>query len=168
MKRAVIYLRVSTDQQAQTDYDPEGFSLPAQRQACHRKAEQLGAEVVQEYLDCGESAKTADRPRLQAMLERISQQRDIHYVIVDKLDRFARNRRDDANLVFELRMAGAQLVSVKENIDDTPSGKLLHGSWPQSPSFTRPTWQPKSSKAPPKSADRRHALSGPDRLPQRS
>jgi len=48
-------------------------------------------------------------------------------VIVDKLDRFARNRRDDANLVFELRLAGTQLVSVKENIDDTPSGKLLQG-----------------------------------------
>ncbi len=73
MKRAVIYLRVSTDQQAATDYDPEGFSVPAQRQACRRKAEQLGAEVVAEYLDVGESAKTADRPHLRAMLERIGQ-----------------------------------------------------------------------------------------------
>ncbi|MFC7481480.1 recombinase family protein [Luedemannella flava] len=48
------------------------------------------------------------------------------YVILDKVDRFARNRRDDANLMFELKMAGTQLVSVKENIDDTPAGQLLH------------------------------------------
>src|SRR5205085_2806269 len=39
---------------------------------------------------------------------------------------FARNRRDDANLLYELRLAGAQLISVKENVDETPAGQLLH------------------------------------------
>ncbi|MFL6163277.1 MAG: recombinase family protein [Jatrophihabitantaceae bacterium] len=125
VKRAVIYLRVSTLKQAQTD-DADGYSLPAQREACERKAEQLGAEVVDIYMDRGESAKTAERPHFQRMLARIRDQRDIYYVILDKVDRFARNRRDDANILFELRMAGAQLVSVKENIDETPSGQLLH------------------------------------------
>ena len=28
-KRAVIYLRVSTEEQADTDYNAEGYSLPA-------------------------------------------------------------------------------------------------------------------------------------------
>lgn len=51
---------------------------------------------------------------------------DIDYVTLDKVDRFARNRRDDANILFELRTAGAQLISVKENIDETPAGQLLH------------------------------------------
>ena len=121
------YLRVSTDKQAQTDIDPEGLSLPAQRASCLAKAKELGAEVIEEYVDRGESAKTADRPQFQAMIERISNQRDIQYVILDKIDRFARNRRDDANLLFELHSAGAKVISVKENIDDTPGGKLLHG-----------------------------------------
>ena len=40
MKRAVFYLRVSTTSQVKTDYDPEGISIPAQRAACQRKAEQ--------------------------------------------------------------------------------------------------------------------------------
>src|SRR5437762_3048641 len=35
---AVLYLRVSTPSQVKTDYDPEGISIPAQREACMRKA----------------------------------------------------------------------------------------------------------------------------------
>ena len=125
-KRAVIYLRVSTAKQADKDEGEEGYSLPAQREACQRKADQLGAEVVTAYIDRGESAKTADRPQFQRMLERIRVDQDVDYVILDKIDRFARNRRDDANVMFELRRAGAQLVSVKENVDETPAGQLLH------------------------------------------
>ena len=127
LARAVVYLRVSTDKQAQTDFDPEGLSLPAQREACLRKAEELEAEVVDEYVDRGESAKTADRPQFKKMLRRIQNDRDIDYVILDKINRFARNRRDDANVLFELKAAGATLISVKENIDDTPAGNLMHG-----------------------------------------
>jgi site-specific DNA recombinase len=125
-KRAVVYLRVSTVKQANKADDIEGYSVPAQREACYRKAEALGAEVVGEYLDRGESAKTADRREFQRMLARIKTDRDVDFVILDKVDRFARNRRDDANTMFELRTYGAQLVSVKENIDETPAGQLLH------------------------------------------
>src|SRR5262249_2892121 len=121
-KRAVIYLRVSTVKQMQKDDDPEGYSLPAQRESCVRKAEALDAEVVEIFIDRGESAKTADRPEFQKMLQFVKAQGDIDYVILDKVDRFARNRRDDANMLFDLRMAGATLVSVKENIDETPGG----------------------------------------------
>jgi site-specific DNA recombinase len=78
-------------------------------------------------MDRGESAKTADRPQFQNMLRRIREDRDINYVILDKVNRFVRNRRDDANILFELRKAGCQLVSVKENVDDTPAGTLMHG-----------------------------------------
>ena len=62
MKRAAIYLRVSTSAQARRNREPEGYSIPAQREACQRKASKLDAEVVAEYVDAGESAKTADRP----------------------------------------------------------------------------------------------------------
>src|SRR5690349_2417879 len=99
-KRAVVYLRVSTTKQAETDFDPDGLSLPAQREACQRKAEELGADVVDTYMDRGESAKTADRPQFQAMVQRIRRARDVDYVILDKVNRFARNRRDDANVLF--------------------------------------------------------------------
>src|SRR5438105_1306409 len=124
MKRAAAYLRVSTSKQADKDFDPEGYSLPAQREACYRKAKDKQAEVVDEYMDRGESAKTADRPEFQRLLDRVRTKRDIDYVLVDKVDRFARNVRDAVNIIYELKAAGAQLVSVKENIDETPAGQL--------------------------------------------
>ena len=52
------------------------------------------------------------------------ERRDVDYVILWKVDRFARNRRDDANMLFEINTAGAKLVSATENIDETPAGAL--------------------------------------------
>ena len=124
--RALIYVRVSSSQQADTDYDLEGFSIPAQREACLRKAAAVGAQVVEEFVDRGESAKTANRPGLQALLARL-EQNDITHVIVHKVDRLARNRADDVQIAMQIKSHGAQLVSATENIDETPSGLLLHG-----------------------------------------
>ncbi|MBX6390329.1 MAG: recombinase family protein [Frankia sp.] len=126
-KLAVSYLRVSTTAQAETDYTDEGFSIPAQREANQRTAERLGAVIVAEFMDRGESAKTADRPELQAMLRFLRDTGTISYVIVHKVDRLARSREDDVSITLAIRKAGAQLVSATENIDETPSGKLLHG-----------------------------------------
>ena len=49
------------------------------------------------------------------------------YVIVHKIDRLARNREDDIAINPTLKKHGVKLVSCGENIDDTPSGKLLYG-----------------------------------------
>jgi DNA invertase Pin-like site-specific DNA recombinase len=45
---------------------------------------------------------------------------------VHKIDRLARNRADDVKITTAIQNAGAKLVSVTENIDQTPSGKLMH------------------------------------------
>ena len=123
----MIYLRVSTAEQASKGVDVEGYSIPAQREACYRQAKELGAEVVDQYVDRGETAKVADRPALNLMLARLADEADVDYVIVHKLDRLARNRMDDANLTFAIAQHGARLVSCSEHIDDTPAGKLTHG-----------------------------------------
>lgn len=70
---ALTYLRVSTSKQATRGGGAEGFSIPAQRAAVLRKASELGAVVPAdgEYIDAGESARSADRPALQAMLARL-------------------------------------------------------------------------------------------------
>jgi DNA invertase Pin-like site-specific DNA recombinase len=124
--RALIYLRVSTKEQAARGGEAEGFSIPAQRKYCLAKAEALGAEVVEEFVDAGESARSADRPELKAMLRFIAEH-PVDYLIVHKIDRLARNRADDVEISLALKAAGVQLVSCSENIDDTPSGALLHG-----------------------------------------
>ena len=128
-KFAVSYLRVSTRGQAERGGGAdEGFSIPAQRGANKRKALSMGAIVGKEFVDRGASAKSADRPELQKMLEYVKENADrVDYVIVHKVDRLARNRGDDIDIMRTLRECGVQLVSASESIDDTPAGMLLHG-----------------------------------------
>ena len=123
---AVTYLRVSTKDQATRNGLEEGLSIPAQREAAQRKAEQLGAVIVKEFIEPGESAKTARRRALQEMLDYIAAN-PVRYCIINKVDRLARNRLDDAIIHSTLRGANITLVSVTENIDETPSGMLMHG-----------------------------------------
>ena len=123
---AVTYLRVSTKEQAEKGGTEEGYSIPAQREANQRKADDLGATVVAEFVDAGESARKADRPELMRMIKYVAQHQ-INYCIVHKVDRLARNRADDVAIHLALRDAGVTLVSASENIDETPSGMLLHG-----------------------------------------
>ena len=126
--RAVLYLRVSTPSQVRTDYDPEGLSIPAQRTSCERKAEQMGLDIIDEYIEPGRSATRMDqRPTFQGMFERIKNERDVDYVIVYKLSRMNRNRVDDALVLVSLRKYKVTLVSATESIDETPVGQLMHG-----------------------------------------
>ena len=126
-KIAVSYIRVSTKRQAEKGGTSEGFSIPAQKAANQQKAESMGAFVVKEFVDRGESAKTADRPALQEMLQYIKDH-TVDYVIVHKLDRLARNRADDVEISKALNQVDAQLISTTEAFDDrTPSGSLMHG-----------------------------------------
>jgi site-specific DNA recombinase len=120
------YLRVSTKEQARTGGGAEGYSIPAQRDACLAKARQLGAVIEGEYIDAGESARSADRDDLQRMLRDIKTVKP-DFVLVHKIDRLARNREDDIAINLLLRKHGVKLISCTENIDDTPSGRLLYG-----------------------------------------
>lgn len=112
--------------EAERDGDPEGYSIPAQREANRRKAESIGTTIVAEFVDRGESARSADRPELQRMLAFVAETR-VQWCIVHKVDRLARNRADDVSINLALQGANVKLVSATENIDETPSGMLLHG-----------------------------------------
>ncbi len=126
--RQFLYLRVSTPGQVKTDDDPEGLSIPAQREAPELQARQMGVEIIGEYVEPGRSAREmAKRPQFQEMLQRIRERRDVQYVILHRLSRMNRNRFDDAMVVMELRKVCAALISATEQIDETPVGQLLHG-----------------------------------------
>lgn len=124
--RAVSYLRVSTREQAERAREREGFSIPAQRQANQKAAHSLGAWVVKEFVDAGASATSAARPQLAKVLDWIGTHR-VDLVVVHKLDRLARNRADDVHISQAITEAGARLVSSTEAIDESPSGRLVHG-----------------------------------------
>ncbi len=126
-KRAVVYVRVSTKRQAQRAGSPEGYSLPIQLQDCVRKATTLDARVVAVYMDKDTGTSTDKRPQMQALLDRVRTKQDVDYVIVFKLERWARNTREDLIADFTLETAHCQLVSCSETIDRSAAGRLLHG-----------------------------------------
>ncbi len=102
---AVSHLRVSTKEQAEKGGSAEGFSIPAQREANQRKADQLGATIVEEFVDAGESARKADRPELMRMIQYVTKYKT-NYCIVHKVDRLARNRADDVTILLASRTPG--------------------------------------------------------------
>ena len=104
--RCVIYLRVSTREQAENGLGEEGFSIPAQREACVCHLRDRGWDLLEEYSDRGESARSADRPQLKAMLARVAEEGDVDAVVVHKVDRLARNLEDHVAIRALLRRRG--------------------------------------------------------------
>src|SRR5262249_26963767 len=91
---AVIYLRVSTDDQATNIQN-----LPNQERICRDGWKSKG-EILAQFVDAGESARTADRAEFQRMLAYCKAHRhEIGYVIVENLSRFARNVADQAQAI---------------------------------------------------------------------
>jgi site-specific DNA recombinase len=120
-RRAFDYLRVSSDSQVRTDYDPDGLSISAQREAAIDKALQLEAEIVGEFSDPGKSAYVDLHKRTGFLhmldeLKRLNQNEAtrVDYVIVWSLSRWARNQKDYWQTRELVRQAGARLVSVSE------------------------------------------------------
>jgi site-specific DNA recombinase len=120
-KRTFAYLRVSSTGQVNTDYDPDGLSIGAQREAAEDKAKQLEAEIVGDFADPGKSAYV-DLHKRKSFLEMLAELKRrneheatrVHYVIVWSLSRWARNQKDYWQTRELVRQAGAQLVSVSE------------------------------------------------------
>jgi len=126
--RAVIYLRVSSQGQVKTDYDPEGNSIPSQRAACIQRAKELGAVIIDEYVEPGRSAKELDkRDEFQKMRRRIISKKDVDYIIVYAFNRAFRNAADRAIVSKEFRKAGARIIATNLMLDDTPEAELIEG-----------------------------------------
>ena len=124
--QAVLYLRVSTPSQVNTDYNPEGISLPAQREACVHKADLLDAEIVREFVEPGRSAATIDkRPVFQEMMAWIKEQGDIDYVVVYHFNRMFRNSIDAALTKRDMRKLGVRVVSTIIDLGDGPEGDMV-------------------------------------------
>jgi site-specific DNA recombinase len=121
-QRAIIYCRVSTKEQV------ANLSLPVQQRACLDYCERQGISIARVFVEEGESAKTADRPELQAMLSYCRQQRgSIQYLVVYTVDRLARNSYDHAVIRRHLASLGITLRAASQPIDDSPTGKAMEG-----------------------------------------
>ena len=115
--KAAIYTRVSSEMQT------DGHSLDAQLSACRRLCADRGWAIVTEYTDV-ESARTTVRPQFQQMLID-AEWGQFDVIVVHKLDRFARDRYDSARYRHKLKKNGVRLVSVLENLDDSPESVIM-------------------------------------------
>lgn len=123
MTTMIGYLRVSTEEQASS-----GLGLEAQREVIQRYADAQGWEVIW-YADEGLSAKSLDRPQLQAALTRLHvtpKRRDVDGIVVAKLDRLSRSVHDFSGI---LKLAAARkwsVVAIDLGVDtSTSTGKLV-------------------------------------------
>lgn len=127
---AVIYIRVSTDEQASQQHN-----LPAQERKCVEYCSRHGLEPLRVFTDA-ESGRTDDRPQFQAMIRFCRENRErVTHVVVADLSRFARSVLDQAKALETFSLLNIKLCSVDEaHIDGTAAGKLasnIHGAFNQ-------------------------------------
>lgn len=115
------YRRVSTEEQV------DGMSLQNQKLAIERYANQNNLELIKIFSDEGYSAKTAKRPALQEILQRLERKdNEAKGVVVYNLSRISRDMESYfRDIGYHLSARGIHLYSSVENIDDTPQGKLM-------------------------------------------
>jgi DNA invertase Pin-like site-specific DNA recombinase len=123
MKRAAIYVRVSTNLRAR---DASGFEQnpEVQEMPLRQLAAQRGWTVQQVYSDRMSGAKT-DRPGLKALLTD-ARRGAFDVVVVFRFDRFARSVEQLVTALAEFRALGIDFVSHQEALDtSTPMGKAM-------------------------------------------
>lgn len=120
-KRAVIYCRVSTKEQAD-----EGNSLITQERICKSYALREGYDVAHIFIEEGESAKTASRPELQRLLKFCSQNyKTIDALIIYKIDRLSRSTDDYSQLRMFFNKLNIKINSTSENFENNPVGHFI-------------------------------------------
>jgi len=120
-KRAVGYVRVSSKQQAAS-----GESLTTQRKAVKDFVKSQGWKLGNLYADEGISGGSVKgRPGLVSLLED-AQKKKFDVLVIHRLSRFGRNARDLLNNYEQLKEAGVELRSIKEQMDfSSPYGRAM-------------------------------------------
>ena len=110
-KTAIIYTRVSTDEQA------TGYSLRAQKEELLRFCEHRGIEIVGHFEDDA-SAKTFNRPAFQKLLKHLKRNKGTAtYLLVNKWDRFSRNITESLNMIQTLNGLQVEANATSQWID---------------------------------------------------
>jgi site-specific DNA recombinase len=130
-KRAVLYARVSTDEQARS-----GYSMTQQLEALRAYAEAEGHEIVEKISDPGESGAYLERPGLDRVRDLVAQGA-VDVVLAQDRDRFAREPAYLYLLQEEFAKHGTKLRALNTRSDDTPEGQLTEGMLDQLAKFER-------------------------------
>ena len=120
MKKAVIYLRTSSDKQI------DNTSIPTQEEKCREYCNREELEIFDIQKREAVSANGEKDERMKELL-RYSQKNKGKFdvLVVYKLDRFARDTFQHLLLRKELEKINIVLRSTSERVDETPQGKFL-------------------------------------------
>jgi len=116
-----IYVRVSTEEQAQ-----EGFSIRGQTEKLKHYAHIKDWDIFDIYSDEGISGKNiVDRPAMNRLIDDINDGK-VNNVLVFKVDRLTRSTKNLLELVELFEEKDCAFNSLTESIDtDTPSGRMF-------------------------------------------
>ena len=122
-KKVALYVRVSTDAQAE-----EGYSINAQSEKLIAFCQVKGFGEYELFVDGGYSGSNLNRPEMQRLIKEINS-KNISHVVVFKLDRLSRSQKDTLNLIEDVFLPNeTDFVSIHENFDtSTPYGRAMIG-----------------------------------------
>jgi DNA invertase Pin-like site-specific DNA recombinase len=125
MEHALIYCRVSTEEQAEDGH----HSLATQLKLCKRAIEESNKYKLANdgvFEDPGRSATNMNRPGLQDMLLRIQDDKAVKAVFIQDTDRLARNALDHMQIKAIMKKHDVELFSVSQpGISDSPEGNFM-------------------------------------------
>ena len=123
MNKVAIYVRVSTQEQAN-----EGYSIQEQTERLTKYCEAHGWIVAKVYSDPGFSGANRNRPALQLLCSDITKS-VFDTVLVYKLDRLSRSQKDTLYMIEDIFLKNnIAFISMSENFDTgTPFGRAMIG-----------------------------------------
>ena len=120
-KKAILYIRVSTDEQAD-----KGYSLADQQDRLSKYCDINKIEIVSTFKE-DHSAKTFERPTFKQMMAFAKKNKaNIDYLLVIKWDRFSRNTKDSYQMIHEFYKLGIEVRAIEQHLDlNIPEAKLM-------------------------------------------
>lgn len=122
--KAALYIRVSTDRQAE-----EGYSIEVQKERLTAFTKTFDGTVsFDTYIDDGYSGASLARPAMERLIED-AERRRITHVCVYKLDRLSRSQKDTLHLIEDVFLPNdVAFISVQESFNTaTAFGRAVVG-----------------------------------------
>ena len=130
-KRAILYARVSTDEQARS-----GYSLAQQMETLRGYAAREGYEVLDEVTDPGQSGASLERPGMDRVRDLVAAG-GVSVVLAQDRARFSREPAYHHLLRREFEAHGCRMSALNDRGDDSPEGALMDGILDQLAKFER-------------------------------
>jgi len=120
-KRAILYARVSTEEQARS-----GYSLAQQLEVLREYAASEEYEILEETTDPGQSGASLERPGIDRVRDLVASG-GVSLVLAQDRDRFAREPAYHYLLRREFEEYGCKLRALNDRGDGSPEGELTDG-----------------------------------------